>query len=89
MGFNQQTGFDFTETFSPVINPISIRIILTLALTYKWSIFQSDVHNAFLNEEVCMVQPAGFEAADTSLVCRVHKVINDLKKIRMHPSLFI
>jgi histone deacetylase 1/2 len=34
-GFAQTAGFDFTETFSPVIKPITIRIILTLAVTYK------------------------------------------------------
>lgn len=42
-GFNQQLGFDFTKSFSPVVKPISIRIVLTLALTSNWSIFQLDV----------------------------------------------
>jgi hypothetical protein len=32
-GFHQQHGFDFHETFSPVIKPVTIRLILTLALT--------------------------------------------------------
>ena len=31
-GFHQQYGFDYFETFSPVIKPVTIRIILTLAL---------------------------------------------------------
>jgi histone deacetylase 1/2 len=33
-GFAQTASFDFTETLSPVIKPITIRIILTLAVTY-------------------------------------------------------
>lgn len=37
-GFHQLPGFDFSETFSPVIKPVTVRIILTLALTNKWSI---------------------------------------------------
>lgn len=31
-GFNQVASFDFSETFSPVVKPITIRLILTLAL---------------------------------------------------------
>lgn len=32
--FHQVQGNDFGETFSPVVKPATIRIILTLALTY-------------------------------------------------------
>jgi histone deacetylase 1/2 len=47
-GFLQTAGFDFTETFSPVIKPVTIRIILTLAVSFKWQVQQIDVNNAFL-----------------------------------------
>jgi histone deacetylase 1/2 len=83
-GFLQTAGFDFTETFSPVIKPVTIRIILTLAVTYKWQVQQIDINNAFLNgvlqEEVFMQQPAGFEVADKSLVCKLHKSLYGLKQ---------
>jgi len=46
-GFHQVAGSDFNETFSPVIKPVTVRLILTLALTNKWEIFQLDVNNAF------------------------------------------
>ncbi|GAU27211.1 hypothetical protein TSUD_108020 [Trifolium subterraneum] len=83
-GFLQTPGFDFTETFSPVIKPTTIRIILTLVVTYKWLIQQIDVKNAFLNgvlqEEVYMTQLAGFEVADKTLVCKLHKSLYGLKQ---------
>lgn len=48
-GFHQVHGFDFHETFSPVIKQVTICLILTLAITNKWPIKQLDVNNAFLN----------------------------------------
>ena len=42
-------GSDFNETFSPVIKLVTVRLILTLALTNKWELFQLDVNNTFLN----------------------------------------
>jgi len=44
-GFHQIHGFDFHETFPPVIKPITIRIILTVAVSYRWKMFHLDVNN--------------------------------------------
>ena len=83
-GFHQIHGFDFHETFSLVIKPITIRIVLTLALSRGWQLFQLDVNNAFLNgsleESVFMIQPLGFEVADRSLVCKLNKALYGLKQ---------
>lgn len=83
-GFLQTPGFDFTETFSPVIKPVTIRIILTLAVTFHWTVQQIDINNAFLNgllqEEVYMTQPSGFESSDKTLVCKLHKALYGLKQ---------
>jgi histone deacetylase 1/2 len=83
-GFNQEAGFDFQETFSPVVKPVTIRIILTLALSFKWDIQQIDINNAFLNgilqEEVYMSQPPGFLGSDKTLVCILQKALYGLKQ---------
>ncbi|GKC51454.1 retrotransposon protein, putative, ty1-copia subclass [Tanacetum coccineum] len=61
---NVVDGFDFHETFSPVVKSTSIQAILSLAVTNNWPLRQLDVHNAFLHEnlkeQVYMKQPPGF-----------------------------
>jgi hypothetical protein len=58
--FKQQNGIDYTETFSPVIKPATICVILSLDAQFNWSIKQFDISNAFLHghllEDVFMVQ---------------------------------
>jgi hypothetical protein len=60
-GFHQQQGVDFDETFSPVIKPPTVRLILSLAVSHNWPLRQLDVKNAFLHgtlkKEVYMAQP--------------------------------
>uniref|UniRef100_A0A2N9GHZ2 Integrase catalytic domain-containing protein n=1 Tax=Fagus sylvatica TaxID=28930 RepID=A0A2N9GHZ2_FAGSY len=84
-GFHQQYGIDFAETFSPVIKPPTVRLILSLAVSLKWPLRQLDVKNAFLHgtlkEEVYMTQPQGYvDSAHPNYVCRLHKSIYGLKQ---------
>ena len=87
-GFHQVHGLDFLETFSPVLKPVTIRVVLTLALSQGWELFQFDVNNAFLNGllegYVFMTQPPSFEVADKSLVCKLNKALYGLKQAPRH-----
>ena len=48
-GFAQKFGIDYEETFSPVVKLTSIRILLSLAAKYGFTVHQMDVKTAFLN----------------------------------------
>nr|GEX27967.1 hypothetical protein [Tanacetum cinerariifolium] len=64
VGYSQQKGIDYDETFAPVAQIEAIRLFLAYAAHKDFIVFQMDVKTAFLNgilkEEVYVGQPPGF-----------------------------
>ena len=64
-GYNQEEGIDFGETYAPVARLEPVRLLLACACMNGFKLHQMDVKSAFLNgyidEEVYVSQPFGFE----------------------------
>ncbi|GKA17716.1 ribonuclease H-like domain-containing protein, partial [Tanacetum coccineum] len=62
--FSEQEGFDYDETFIPVVKMVTIICVITIVVSYSWPMYQLDVYNAFLYgdlvENVYMTLPLGF-----------------------------
>ncbi|KAJ9554477.1 hypothetical protein OSB04_018522 [Centaurea solstitialis] len=84
-GKSQEVRVDCDQTFSPVVKPSTIRIVLSLAMGRKWDIHQLDVKNVFLHgdlhETVFMHQPLGFcNPSYPDYVCKHRKSLYGLKQ---------
>nr|GFA54760.1 hypothetical protein [Tanacetum cinerariifolium] len=64
VGYSQQEGIDYDETFAPVARIEAIRLFLAYAAHKDFTVFQMDVKTAFFNgilkEEVYVGQPLDF-----------------------------
>nr|GEW08711.1 retrovirus-related Pol polyprotein from transposon TNT 1-94 [Tanacetum cinerariifolium] len=85
MGYRQEEGIDFEESFAPVARIEAIRIFIANAASKNMTIYQMDVKMTFLNgdlkEEVYVSQPEGFVDSDhPTHVYRLKKALYGLKQ---------
>ncbi|CAI7901312.1 unnamed protein product [Closterium sp. NIES-53] len=82
-GFDQEHGRDFTETFAPVSQHTSLRILLAVAAMKKKNLRQIDVANAFLyapvDAEIYVELPHGSHG-EPNQVCQLQKSLYGIKQ---------
>ncbi|XP_011699846.1 PREDICTED: uncharacterized protein LOC105457091 [Wasmannia auropunctata] len=82
-GCEQKYGFDYEETFSPVVNMSSLRLVLALAVQKMKVIEKFDVKTAFLNgnlsEDIYMEIPERF-SKKSDKICKLKKALYGLKQ---------
>ncbi|CAI7869662.1 unnamed protein product [Closterium sp. NIES-53] len=82
-GFDQEHGRDFTETFAPVSQHTSLRILLAVAAMKKKKLRQIDVANAFLyapvDAEIYVELPHGSHG-EPNQVCQLQKSLYGIKQ---------
>lgn len=81
----QVQGSNYEDTFSPVVQPLSIRLVLGLAVTDGWKTHQLDIYNVFLHgmldERIVVGQPYGFQdPMKPDHVCELRKALFGLKQ---------
>jgi hypothetical protein len=64
-GYSQVPGIDFSESFAPVLNGVSFRIMLIAKLVWDMTSTVVNIETAFLHggldEEIYMEVPKGLE----------------------------
>jgi len=84
-GYNQEEGIDYEETYATVARLEAIRMLLAFASIMDFKLYQMDVKSAFLNgfiqEELYVDQPPGFENSDMpNHVFKLKKTLYGLKQ---------
>eukprot|EP01018_Ginkgo_biloba_P000724 Gb_02012 [translate_table: standard] len=84
-GYAQQEGVDYTKTFAPVATMDTIKTVLVLAAQHGWISYQMDIKSAFLNgyvnEEIYVKQPQGFNiAGNENKVYKLKKALYGFKQ---------
>ena len=89
-GDQQKEGIDFFETWSPVVQWSTIRIVMILTALRGWKSVQCDITAAFIHallkpgEEIYVHQPRGFKLKDDHVL----KLRRSLYGLRQAPRYF-
>ena len=89
-GDQQKEGIDFFETWSPVVQWSTIRIVMILTALRGWKLVQCDITAAFIHallkpdEEIYVHQPRGFKLKDNHVL----KLRRSLYGLRQAPRYF-
>lgn len=90
--FTQEFGIDYFDTFSPVANMMTVRVLLSVVAVKNQSVRQLDVNNAFLhgdlNETIFIKLPPGDRVLSSAVpnsffvqyVCKLKKFLYGLKQ---------
>jgi hypothetical protein len=80
-GFTQRPRVNYNETFSPVVKPATVHMVLVTAVSHNWLDVKNVFLHATLTETVYCCQPTGFtDPAHPDLVCHLHKSLYGLKQ---------
>ena len=83
-GYSQIPGIDFSEVYSPVVNDVTVRILVILILVSKFHYMIVDVQSAFLHgkldekESIYMDCPDGMENVDKTHALKLIKSLYGL-----------
>nr|KYP44456.1 Retrovirus-related Pol polyprotein from transposon TNT 1-94 [Cajanus cajan] len=84
-GYSQEQGVDYIEVFAPVSKMDIVRMIIAIAASRGWKLYQLDVKSAFLygtlNEDVYVEQPKGYvQKGCENKVYKLYKALYGLKQ---------
>ncbi|CAL1410190.1 unnamed protein product [Linum trigynum] len=84
LGYTQEHGVDYNETFAPMAKMSTVRTLLSVAALQNWKLLQMDVKNVFLHgdleEVIYMERPPGYTVGRLDQVCLLHRSLYELKQ---------
>lgn len=83
--YSQAEGIDYEETYAPIARLVPIRLLSTFVCCLDFKLYQMNVKliflNNYINEEVYVSQPPGFEdLKNLDYVFKLKRVIYGLKQ---------